>query len=59
MAEFHQTVYAAPRGLPSPEHDALQKAVNDALFQARLLRLVRRLFRRQAPLRNVKVRLSR
>jgi hypothetical protein len=58
MAEFHQTVYA-PGGLPTAEHDALQKAVNDALFQARLLRLVRRLFRREAPLRKVKVRLSR
>jgi hypothetical protein len=38
---------------------ALVQAVNDSLFQGRLLRLVRRIFRRQALRRMAKVRLSR
>jgi hypothetical protein len=58
MEEFHLTVYA-PRGLLNAGRDAIQRTLNDATFQARLLRLVRRLFRRQAPLRKAKVRLTR
>jgi hypothetical protein len=58
MEGFHLTVYAPP-GLPSPEHDAIQRALNDISLQAHLLRLVRRLFCRRPPLRLAKVRLSR
>jgi hypothetical protein len=58
MEEFHLTVYDQ-HGLPVPEHDAIQQTFNDAYFQARLRRAVRRAFRREALLRKTKVRLSR
>jgi hypothetical protein len=58
MEEFHLTVLA-PRGLPESEYDAICRALADPAFEARLRRVVRRVFRRETPLVKVKVRVGR
>jgi hypothetical protein len=58
IEEWHLTVYI-PARLPQREADAVSNTLNDPNFEARLLRLIRRLFRREANLAKVKVRLSR
>ena len=58
LEEFHLGVYALG-GLPEADYEAMRQALDDTRFQARLRRLVQRLFHRQAALARVKVRLSR
>jgi hypothetical protein len=58
IEEFHLTVLA-PRGLSASEYDAIHRALADPAFEARLRRVVRRAFRRETPLGEVKVRVGR
>jgi hypothetical protein len=58
IEQFHLIVYA-PRGLPAPEYDAMQQALDDPLFHDRLRRAVRRRPSRHPGLSKAKVRLSR
>ncbi len=58
IEEYHLTVYV-PRDLPAHEEDAVRRTLNDPAFEARLLRVVRRVFRREASLARARVRLSR
>jgi hypothetical protein len=56
--ELHLTILI-PRGLSTTKVDAIRRTLSNASFEARLLRVIRRLFRRQASLGRGKVRLSR
>jgi 2C-methyl-D-erythritol 2,4-cyclodiphosphate synthase len=58
IEEFHVTVLV-PRGLSNMEADAVRQTLTDALFEARLLGVIRRVFRAEATLHKAKVRLSR
>jgi hypothetical protein len=58
IEEFHLTVLL-PSGLAPTEADAVRQTLTDPTFEARLLRLIRRLFRRESSLNRVRVRLSR
>ena len=58
IEEYHLTVLI-PRDLPEPEADAIRRTLTDPTFERRLLRAVRRVFRREASLEKAKVRLSR
>jgi hypothetical protein len=58
LDEIHLTILI-PRRLPATEVDAIRRTVDDPGFEARLLRVIRRVFRRQASLSKVRVRLSR
>jgi hypothetical protein len=48
-----------PRGLPDTEADATSRALDSVRFRVRLLRAVRRVFRRFRSLRRARVRLKR
>jgi hypothetical protein len=58
MEEWHLTFFAPP-GLDETTYDAISRALDEARFRAELRRAVRVIFRRQPPLRQVRVRLSR
>jgi hypothetical protein len=58
IEEFHLTVLV-PRGLPTLEVDAVRNTLTNATFEARLLRVIRRVFRREPSLGKTRVRLSR
>jgi hypothetical protein len=56
--EIHLTILV-PRCLPDAESDAVRQTLTEAAFEARLLRVIRHVFRKVAALSQVKVRLSR
>lgn len=56
--EFHLSVLVPPH-LPESECEAIRRVLDGRRFQARLLRAVRRAFRRRPALRKVRLRLSR
>jgi hypothetical protein len=58
IEEWHITVLI-PRKLAELEADAIRRTLTDPTFERRLLRAVRRVFRREASLEKTKVRLSR
>lgn len=58
IEEYHLSVLV-PRRLPEAEADAIRSTLMDPTFEARLLRAVRRVFRREVSLAKAKVRLSR
>jgi hypothetical protein len=58
LDEVHLTV-VAPRGLPPTEYDTIVQTVTSALFMTRLRHAVRRVFRGEPSLNQVKVRVSR
>lgn len=58
IEELHITVLI-PQALPEPEAEAIRRTLTDPDFEARLLRAIRRVFRREALLDQAKVRLSR
>ncbi|HYT87522.1 MAG TPA: hypothetical protein VEL76_02280 [Gemmataceae bacterium] len=57
MEQYHVTVYA-PRGLPEEDYDAMHRTLTDPHFRSSLRRAVRRVIRRHASLRKVKVALT-
>ena len=58
IEEWHLTVLV-PHNLDEPEADAIRRTLTNPTFERRLLRAVRRVFRREASLGKAKVRLSR
>lgn len=58
IEEWHLTVLV-PQALPEPEADAIRRTLTDPAFEARLRRVIRRVFRKAASLDQAKVRLSR
>jgi hypothetical protein len=58
LDELHLTILI-PRGLPTTQVDTIRRTLNDPGFEARLLRVIRRVFRRRASLSKVRVRLGR
>ncbi len=58
IEELHVTVYV-PRDLPANEADDVRRTLGDPAFEARLLRALKRVFRREAALARARVRLSR
>lgn len=58
IEEYHLTVLV-PRGLPEVEADSIRRTLTDPVFEKRLHRSVRRVFRREASLGKTQVRLSR
>jgi hypothetical protein len=57
VEEYHLSVFI-PRDLPEPEAEAARRTLNDPAFEARLRRVVRRIFRKEASLAQARVRLS-
>lgn len=58
MEEYHLSVFVLAE-LPEAGKEAVRRALDDPAFERRLLRAVRRAFRREPGLRDVKVRISR
>lgn len=58
IEEYHLTVLI-PRRLPESEAEMIHRTLTDSTFEARLLRAVKKVFRKEVSLAKAKVRLSR
>lgn len=56
--EFHVTI-SAPSGLPTREHIAIRRTLDDAKFQEQVRRALRVVIRRWKALARIRVKLSR